>query len=78
MKVVSIIYHYFVRRCHLREYFSRLIHRHKLDTIDLLTTDDLETIVIREGKKRPPRGYKTPENEYYAALYQVSKSLEFV
>lgn len=31
----------------------------------------METIVTREGKKRPPRGYNTPEKEYAKALYQV-------
>ena len=58
-------------RNHLREHLSRVICRLKLETIDILTCDDLETIVTREGKKRPPRGYSTPENEYYKALYQV-------
>lgn len=58
-------------RCHLREYLSRIICRCNLETINLLTLDDLETVVLREGKKRPPRAYGTPENEYYKALYQV-------
>lgn len=58
-------------RCHLREYLSRIICQNKLETINLLTLDDLETVVLREGKKRPPRCYGMPEDDYYNSLYQV-------
>lgn len=56
---------------HYIEYLSLLVRRNRIETIEMLQEDDLETIVRRAGKKLPPHGYATPKNMYRYRLKQV-------
>jgi hypothetical protein len=56
---------------HYLEYLCKSIRRHKIDSIDILSADDLETVVRRAAKKLPPNAYGTPRDMYKLRLYQV-------
>lgn len=56
---------------HYIEYLSLSIRRNRIETIEILQEDDLETVVRRAGKKLPPHGYATPKNMYRYRLKQV-------
>lgn len=58
---------------HYIEYLSHLIRKHKIDTIEMLTADDLETVVRRAAKKLPPNCFGTPRATYRLRLKQVHK-----
>lgn len=58
-------------RMHCIEYFSIMIRKHKIDTIEILSTDDLETVVRRAAKKLPPNCFGTPRDMYRIRLKQV-------
>lgn len=58
-------------RTHCIEYLSLVIRKHKIETIDLLSTDDLETVVRRASKKLPPNCFGTPRDMYRIRLKQV-------
>ncbi|XP_063922547.1 E3 ubiquitin-protein ligase lubel isoform X3 [Zophobas morio] len=60
-------------RMHYFEYLCKLIRKHGLETIDLLSADDLETVVRRAAKKLPPNAYGTPREMYRFRLYQIVK-----
>nr|CAD7201298.1 unnamed protein product [Timema douglasi] len=65
-------------RMHYLEYLSILIRRYKVDPISVLSTDDLETLVKRAGKRVPPNPYGTPAEvvhyiEYLVGLIVVHK-----
>lgn len=58
---------------HYIEYLCTLIRTNKIDTIDMLNADDLETLVRRAAKKLPPNCFGTPRDVYRLRLRQVSK-----
>lgn len=58
-------------RKHYLEYLSRLIRQHSIDTLPLLSADDLETVIRREHRRLPPRPYGTPTSVYHEKLLKV-------
>lgn len=44
-------------RNHYNEYLCLLIRENMLETLGILSTDDLETLVRRANKRLPPRPY---------------------
>ncbi|XP_072162594.1 uncharacterized protein LUBEL isoform X2 [Bemisia tabaci] len=60
-------------RKHYVEYLSLLIRRNKLETIDILTIDDFETLLKRAGVKLPPNPYAYPPENHYNDLYKMVK-----
>lgn len=56
---------------HYLEYLCQLIRKHQIDTIDMLSAEDLENVVRRAAKKLPPFGYGTPTDMYRKRLLQV-------
>ncbi|XP_056631502.1 E3 ubiquitin-protein ligase lubel isoform X3 [Diorhabda sublineata] len=58
-------------RDHYVEYLCSLTLKNKLETLDVLSTDDLETVVRRAGKKLPPNAFGTPRNVYRLRLKQI-------
>uniref|UniRef100_A0A8D8RMC7 E3 ubiquitin-protein ligase RNF31 n=1 Tax=Cacopsylla melanoneura TaxID=428564 RepID=A0A8D8RMC7_9HEMI len=58
-------------RRHYIEHLSRLITEHKLECLPILSTDDLETIVRRAGKRLPSRPYGTPVQTFHNALLKI-------
>lgn len=48
------------------------MRRLALDTLSILTADDLETLVRRSDKRLPPNPYGTPPSAYRQALLQVN------
>lgn len=67
-----------VLRKHYVENLCRLIRLHGLETLWLLTSDDLETLVRRQGLCLPPRSYSTPLLHYYNELMEVLLRGSFV
>ncbi|CAG9827831.1 unnamed protein product [Diabrotica balteata] len=63
-------------RNHYLEYLCLLIRKYNLETIDMLTADDLETVVRRASKKLPPNAFGTPREMYRSRLKQVHKNVE--
>ncbi|XP_054281875.1 E3 ubiquitin-protein ligase lubel-like isoform X3 [Macrosteles quadrilineatus] len=57
-------------RKHYVERLCRIVRYHHLESLWLLTADDLETLVRREGLRLPPRPYGTPPLHYYNALME--------
>uniref|UniRef100_A0A1Y1N3Q0 Uncharacterized protein n=1 Tax=Photinus pyralis TaxID=7054 RepID=A0A1Y1N3Q0_PHOPY len=60
-------------RMHYLEYLSLLIRQHKLETISMLSADDLETVVRRAAKRLPPNAWGTPREMYRKRLLQIVK-----
>jgi hypothetical protein len=60
-----------VFRPHYVEYLCGLIRLNQIETIDILTADDLETVVRRANKRPPPRPYGTLEGIYRQGLVEV-------
>lgn len=58
-------------RNHYVEYLCFLIRDNKLETIPILSADDLETCVRRANKKMPPRPYGILEGIYRQYLLEV-------
>ncbi|XP_050309298.1 E3 ubiquitin-protein ligase lubel isoform X2 [Anthonomus grandis grandis] len=58
-------------RMHYIEYLSLLICKNKIETIEILQEDDLETIVRRANKRLPPNAYGTPKSMYHFRLKQI-------
>lgn len=58
-------------RMHYLEYMCKLLRQHSVDPINILSTDDLETVVRRAAKKLPPNAYGTPRDMYRYRLLQV-------
>lgn len=58
-------------RNHYVEYLCSLIRHNNLETIPILTADDLETCVRRANKKMPPRPYGILEGIYRQYLLEV-------
>ncbi|XP_049852715.1 E3 ubiquitin-protein ligase lubel isoform X2 [Schistocerca gregaria] len=58
-------------RPHYVEYLSRMIRNAGLDTVSVLYTDDLETLVRRASIRLPPRPYGTPEEVYRGRLLKI-------
>lgn len=56
---------------HYVEYLTRLIRKHKLDTLSILSSDDLETLVRRTSIPLPPRPYGTLDLIYRDQLLKV-------
>lgn len=56
---------------HYLEYLIFLIRKHHLESISILTADDLETVVRRAAKKLPPNAWGTPREIYRKRLFQV-------
>jgi hypothetical protein len=56
---------------HYVEYLTNLIRKHKLDTLSILSSDDLETVVRRASIPLPPRPYGTLDLIYRDQLLQV-------
>lgn len=65
-----LLLHY---RRHYIEYLSGRIFRSKLETLAILRTDDLETLVRRAGKRLPPRPYGSPVQDFHKAMLKVNK-----
>lgn len=59
-------------RKHYIEQLCRLIRQNQLETLRLLTADDLETVVRRQGLKLPPNPYGSPKLHYYNSLLEVA------
>lgn len=51
-----------------------MISGHKLETLDILTTDDLEIVVRRQNIRMPPRPYGIVDGMYRQELVKVSES----
>lgn len=65
-------------RSHYVEYLCLLIRQSRLETLDILKADDLETVVQRENRKMPPKPYGILESFYRLRLVEVSdKVLNF-
>ncbi|XP_046675565.1 E3 ubiquitin-protein ligase lubel-like isoform X2 [Homalodisca vitripennis] len=58
-------------RKHYVEHLCRIIRHNHLETLWLLTADDLETVVRRHGLRLPSNPYGTPLLHYYNALMEV-------
>lgn len=58
-------------RMHYLEYLSNLIWKHSLDTLSILSSDDLETLVRRASLCLPPRPYGTLDLIYRDHLLKV-------
>ena len=56
---------------HYLEYLTKLIRKHKLDTLSILSSDDLETLVRRASIPLPPRPYGTLDFIYRDQLLKV-------
>jgi len=56
---------------HYVEYLTKLIRKHKLDTLSILSSDDLETLVRRKSIPLPPRPYGTLDLIYRDHLLKV-------
>lgn len=56
---------------HYVEYLTKLIWKHKLDTLSILSSDDLETLVRRASIPLPPRPYGTMDLIYRDQLLKV-------
>jgi E3 Ubiquitin Ligase RBR C-terminal domain len=69
---------YISHRPHYVEYLCGLIRHHNLEPIDILTADDLETVVRRANKPRPPRPYGITEGIYRTFLLEVSPRVQHV
>ena len=52
-----------------------LVRRYGVDPINILTADDLETLIRREARKMPPRPYGIIEGIFRTYLFQVRRSL---
>lgn len=59
-------------RSHYIEYLCLLIRHSQLETIEILKVDDLETVVLRENRKLPPKPYGILESFYRQRLLEVS------
>lgn len=62
---------YNIFRPHYIEYLCGLIRQNDIDPLDILTADDLETLVRRENKRMPPRPFGLVEGIYRQYLLQV-------
>lgn len=58
-------------RSHYIEYLCLLIRQSRLETLDILKADDLETVVRRENRKMPPKPYGILESLYRLRLLEV-------
>ncbi|CAG9771886.1 unnamed protein product [Ceutorhynchus assimilis] len=58
-------------RMHYIEYLCFLIRKNKIETIEILQEDDLETVVRRANRKLPPNAYGTPKGMYHFRLKQI-------
>ncbi|KAG5896884.1 hypothetical protein JTB14_033523 [Gonioctena quinquepunctata] len=58
-------------RNHYIEYLCQLIRKNKIDPIEMLNADDLETVVRRAAKKLPPNCFGTPRDMYRLRLKQI-------
>ncbi|KAL3282322.1 hypothetical protein HHI36_005509 [Cryptolaemus montrouzieri] len=56
---------------HYIEYLCCLIRKNGIDTLPLLTAEDLETVVRRAAKKLPPNAYGTPRDMLHYIEYLV-------
>lgn len=56
---------------HYVEYLCYLIRDHELETIDILTTDDLEIVVRRQSIRMPPRPFGIIDGIYRQELAKV-------
>jgi len=61
----------FHSRTHYLEYLTNLIRKHSLDTLNILSSDDLETLVKRANIRLPPRPYGTLDLIYRNHLLKV-------
>ncbi|KAJ8960923.1 hypothetical protein NQ318_020223 [Aromia moschata] len=65
-------------RMHYIEYLCQIIRKNRVDTIDMLNADDLETVVRRAAKRLPPNCFGTPRETYRLRLKQVHKRLHYI
>ncbi|XP_049530929.1 E3 ubiquitin-protein ligase lubel-like isoform X5 [Anopheles darlingi] len=63
-------------RPHYIEYLSFLVNKNDIDPLDILNTDDLESIVRRANKRMPPRPFGILDGIYREYLLQVRACLE--
>lgn len=56
---------------HYIEYLTKLIRKHTVDTLSILSSDDLETLVRRASIPLPPRPYGTLDLIYRDQLLKV-------
>lgn len=56
---------------HYIEYLTNLIRKHSLETLGLLSSDDLETLVRRASIRLPPRPYGTLDLIYRDHMHKV-------
>lgn len=59
-------------RSHYVEYLCFLIHQYRLETLSILKSDDLETLVRRENRRMPPKPYGILEGIYRQYLAEVN------
>ncbi|XP_050096252.1 E3 ubiquitin-protein ligase lubel isoform X3 [Anopheles aquasalis] len=60
-------------RPHYIEYLSFLVSTNDIDPLDILNTDDLESIVRRANKRMPPRPFGILDGIYREYLLQIVK-----
>ncbi|KAG5679700.1 hypothetical protein PVAND_009250 [Polypedilum vanderplanki] len=60
-------------RSHYIEYLCFLIRTNKLETLEILKADDLETLVRRENRRMPPKPYGILEGIYRTYLLEIVK-----
>lgn len=60
-------------RAHLVEYLCNLIRQNNLETLPILSTDDLEICVRRANRRMPPRPYNIKSSYYHDELAQVER-----
>ena len=58
-------------RHHYVEYLCNLIRNNSIDSINILSADDLEIVVRRENKRMPPRPSGMVDGIYKTYLFQV-------
>lgn len=61
----------FISSHHYVEYLCYSIRENRLDTLDILTTDDLEIVVRRQNFRMPPRPFGIVDGIYRQELVQV-------
>lgn len=54
------------------EYLCYIIREQRLETVDILTTDDLEIVVRRQNLRMPPRPFGIVDGLYRLELVKVS------
>ena len=54
------------------EYLCKLIQKNQLESLEILSIEDFENLVLRAGKRLPVNAYGTPRDMYRKRLLEVS------